>query len=160
MTNQAGFGRRGASAEQSRRVFKTEMNGPVEVLITRRGPSSWKIAGYILAGMIVLGVIGNLLDPETSNTCGFETAQASPAKQQTAPKKCGATLKEFSALQMGTSPATAASIIGCKGEEVSRVAFGGQDTVMLSWPSESFFGSMNATFSNGRLTSKAQLGLD
>lgn len=159
MTNHAGFGRRGVSAEQPRRVLKAEMNGPVEVVITRRGPSGWKIAGYILGGLIVLGVIGNLLDPDT-NTGTVEAAQASPAKQQSTPKKCGATLKEFGALQMGTSPSNAASIIGCKGEEVSRVAFGGHNTVMLSWPSESVFGSMNATFSNGRLTSKAQFGLD
>lgn len=158
MTINAGFGRRGINGEQPRRVFQTEVSGPVEVVITRRGPSKWRIAGYIFGGMIVLGVIGNLLDPDRKGSGTVEVAQAAPAKQ-TATAKCGATLKEFSSLQMGTSPATAASIIGCKGEEVSRVAFGGQETVMLSWPGEAFLSNMNATFSNGKLTAKAQLGL-
>jgi hypothetical protein len=31
---------------------------------------------------------------------------------------------------------------------------------MLSWPGEAFPSNMNATFSNGKLTAKAQLGLD
>lgn len=40
------------------------------------------------------------------------------------------------------------------------MAFGGQETVMLSWQGEAFLSNMNATFINGKLTAKAQLGLE
>ena len=160
MTNQASFGRRGVAAEPPRRRLQTELAGPVEVVITRRGPSKWKIAGYVLGGLFVLGVIGNLIDPDQpTKDMGPTVAAASPAKAS-APKKCGATLKEFSALQIGTSPATAARIIGCPGEEMSRVGFGGQQSVLLSWQGEAFLSSMNATFSDGRMTTKSQFGLE
>jgi hypothetical protein len=76
-------------------------------------------------------------------------------------KDCGATLKEYSALQIGISPARAGAIIGCKGEELSRVSFGGKESVMLTWPGEAgLFSNMNATFSDGRLVAKGQLGLE
>ncbi len=43
MTNQASFGRRGVAAEPPRRRIQTELAGPVEVVITRRGASKGKI---------------------------------------------------------------------------------------------------------------------
>src|SRR5689334_16603888 len=111
MINQAGFGRRGRISEPPRRVFRTEVASPVEVVITRRGPGMWKIAGYLLVTLLVLGVIGHIIDPDKKSPGGVQVAAAAPAKPS-APTKCGATLKEFSALQIGTSPERAASIIG------------------------------------------------
>ena len=90
------------------------------------------------------------------------SATAAPAVvKSTKPRKCGATLREYQALQTGITLGQAIGIIGCNGEEISRVSYGGQETVMVSWPGEtSFFGNMNATFDNDRLVAKGQLGLE
>jgi hypothetical protein len=42
---------------------------------------------------------------------------------------------------------------------MSQVAFGGQETVMVTWPGTGFLSNMNATLDNDRLVAKAQLGL-
>ena len=70
-------------------------------------------------------------------------------------------MREYSSLKPGMSLRHAASIIGCAGEEMSRVSIGGQETVMVSWTGNGgFISNMNATFDNDRLVSKAQLGLE
>jgi hypothetical protein len=164
MTNQAGFGRRGTN-EGSPRVFRTEITQPVEVVVTRPGlKGGWKIAYWIICGLFVMGVANSIQDKMDARATASQTAATTQTAQAVKPKpaaKCGATLKEYMSLSIGISVSDAKRIIGCAGEELSRVAFGGQESVMISWPGEAgLFSNMNATFSSGRLTSKAQLGLE
>jgi hypothetical protein len=158
MINQSTFGRRGPGSNEQR-VFRTQIAEPVEVIITRRGPGRWKIVAYVVGGLFVLGTIGNLAEPEAARRGATDVAEAAPANVEAS--KCRATLKEFTALQIGISPGRAGAIIGCKGEELSRVSFGGKESVMPTWPGEAgLFSNMNATFNDGRLVAKAQLGLN
>jgi hypothetical protein len=63
--------------------------------------------------------------------------------------------------EAGDVAAAGDSIIGCAGEEVSRVSIGGRETVMVSWTGNGgFMSNMNATFDNDHLVAKAQLGLE
>jgi len=53
-----------------------------------------------------------------------------------------------------------AGIIGCPGTEISRVEIDGYSMAIFTWDgTDTFFGNMNATFDNGKLTGKAQMGL-
>jgi hypothetical protein len=120
-------------------------------------------------GQIALGVLGILAGISIlshSNQDGQKAAAlaAKPAvavAQKAPGKRCGATLREYEALQIGITLGQAIGIIGCKGSEMSRVAYGGQETIMVSWPGEEgLFSNMNATFDNDRLVAKGQLGLE
>jgi hypothetical protein len=160
MTDQPSFGRRGRTMPNNQRVFRTEVTQPIEVVVTRRGIRWGRVALYAFGLCFVVGVVGNLTEGKPPLPNIAEPAQVAKVKPEAA-KKCGATLKEYMSLQTGTSAADAARIIGCQGDELSRVAFGDQETVMLTWPGEAgFFSNMNATFRSGRLVAKAQLGLE
>lgn len=69
-------------------------------------------------------------------------------------------MREYLALADGMRIADAERIIGCAGTEMSRASYGGGVTVLLSWPGETgLIANMNATFDDGKLVGKAQLGL-
>jgi hypothetical protein len=155
------FGRRGAALETKTRVLRTEITEPVEVvLVKRKGLTPGRIVLAVVGLMVGYNIVAHAnqgdADPDGSS------ATVTPAVTKTAkPHKCGATLREYQALQTGITLGQAIGIIGCSGEEISRVSYGGQETVMVSWPGETgFFGNMNATFDNDRLVAKGQLGLE
>ena len=155
------FGRRGAASEPSKtRVFRTEIAEPVEVvLVKRKGMTPGRIVLAVIGLMVGYNIVAhaNQRDADPVGT----SATAAPAIAKAKPHKCGATLREYETLQTGISLGQAIGIIGCKGEEISRVSYGGQETVMVSWPGETgYFGNMNATFDNDRLVAKGQLGLE
>lgn len=67
---------------------------------------------------------------------------------------------EFEALSTGITYEKAVEIIGGEGELSSQVDVGGYDTRLYIWKGEGSFGAnANVTFQNGKLVSKAQLGL-
>ena len=69
-------------------------------------------------------------------------------------------MAEFSRLNTGMSYDDASRTIGCRGTELSRVDYGDYSTVMYMWEGTgTLIGNMNATFQNGRLIAKAQMGL-
>jgi hypothetical protein len=71
-----------------------------------------------------------------------------------------ASLDEFNRIQTGMSYAEVCKIIGGEGTELSRTDVAGTSMVIYAWDGNSVAGAnMNATFQNGRLMSKAQMGL-
>ena len=69
-------------------------------------------------------------------------------------------MHESSRLQTGMTTDYVNRIIGRPCTELSRAEFGGSSTVMRMWEGTgSWLGNMNATFQNGRLMAKAQMGL-
>lgn len=112
-----------------------------------------KYAGVALLVLVALAVVRNTGgEPETSASIA-----ASPSAST---EPCGATLAEFYELEIGMSYAAARDIIGCDGEVLSQVSLGGTNSVMVSWNAQTaMFGSMNATFQNGQLVSRAQFRL-
>jgi len=76
-----------------------------------------------------------------------------------APKSCSVSAAQFGALRTGMSYGQATSTLGCAGEEISRSEVGQYLTIMYTWRGSGFVSNMNATFQNGQLMSKAQLGL-
>ena len=77
------------------------------------------------------------------------------------PGECGVTLAAFNKLRSGMSYSQAIRVLGCPGEEMSRVEIPEfPTTVMYTWNGEGGWGAnMNAMFQGGALVSKAQFGL-
>lgn len=98
-----------------------------------------------------------LLDPaaliSTARTAG--TPGAFAAVGHSTPT---VTRAEYEQLAEGISYARAAEIIGAPGEEISRADIAGSSTVMYAWKNSNG-SNMNAMFQNGKLITKAQLGL-
>lgn len=122
--------------------------------MNRRLLTDWgKYAGVLILGLVALTVIRNpAAEPVVTTTADTKVpAVAEP---------CGATLAEFYELEIGMSYVVARDIIGCDGEVLSQVSLGGANSVMVSWNAQTaMFGSMNATFQNGQLVSRAQFRL-
>jgi hypothetical protein len=72
---------------------------------------------------------------------------------------CRVTLTKFYELRDGMSYSQVRNILGCNGTLVSRTEIAGYASAMFSWDGEGFAASMNATFQNGDLVSRAQFGL-
>lgn len=68
------------------------------------------------------------------------------------------TLAEYEQIREGMTYGEVIAVIGSPGEELSRSDMAGYVTVMYSW-SNANGSNMNAMFQNGRLVTKAQLGL-
>jgi len=122
--------------------------------MNRRLLVDWgKYAGAALLVLVALTVIRNSAAEPVVTT----TADASVLAVA---ESCGATLVEFYELEIGMSYVAARDIIGCDGEVISQVSLGGTNSVMVSWNAQTaMFGSMNATFQNGQLVSRAQFRL-
>jgi hypothetical protein len=68
-------------------------------------------------------------------------------------------MANFSQLKTGMTYAQVVKILGKDGEEMSSNEISGIKTVMYKWDGNGFGANMNAMFQNGKLMSKAQLGL-
>lgn len=159
MANQGTFGRRGRSEPRRTQVFIKREEPQEEPRPSRPKMTAGQIA------IAVIGILAGISILSHSNMDGQRAAAAQSAAtaavEKTVPHKCGATLREYETLQAGVTLGQAIGIIGCKGSELSRVSYGGQETVMMSWPGESgLFSNMNATFDNDHLVAKGQLGLE
>lgn len=85
-----------------------------------------------------------------------------PASRATNPTSispgAGLSMDNFNRIQTGMTYSQVVAILGSDGEEISRSDLAGYTTVMYMW--KRWTGAnMNATFQNGRLVSKAQMGL-
>src|SRR5690606_13982312 len=88
------------------------------------------------------------------------TRQAVVPAAKAARDPSAATAQECNRLQTGTTIRDVNRISGCPGTELSRAEFGGSPTVMFMWEGTgSWLGNTNATFQDGRLMAKAQMGL-
>ncbi len=102
--------------------------------------------------------------PQTKTEPPGEPAAAKPAESppQKEHGRLTVTIDDFYAIHEGMTYDEVVEVIGFRGEEVSRASFGGITTVMVAWTNDWAFldaSNMNATFQNGRLIAKAQLGL-
>ncbi|MBI4923272.1 MAG: hypothetical protein HY834_16140 [Devosia nanyangense] len=162
MTIQGTFGRRNAPKGPVQPLQRDSANERVDVAPLRPSGRGRAALLGVVGTLLVLWAIGAGMKahkvPDTSAQSAMVETSASAPK---APEPCEATMKEYSSLTPGMSLRHAASIIGCAGEETSRVSIGGQETVMVSWTGNGgFISNMNATFDNDRLVAKAQLGLE
>ncbi|HIK42144.1 hypothetical protein [Thermoleptolyngbya sp. M55_K2018_002] len=82
----------------------------------------------------------------------FPAAQPSPSVSPAAVTKA-----EFDQVQPGMTLAEVEAILG-KGEEISRSAIAGTETVMYQWTNADF-SNANAMFQDGKLISKSQAQL-
>ncbi|MBI4924114.1 MAG: hypothetical protein HY834_20455 [Devosia nanyangense] len=162
MTIQGTFGRRNARKTAVRAPQRESANERIEVAPLRASGRGRAALLGVVGTFLVLWAIGaGMRAHKAPDTPAQSAAVETSAPARKAPEPCEATMKEYSSLTPGMSLRRAASIIGCAGEEMSRAAIGGQETVMVSWTGNGgFISNMNATFDNDRLVAKAQLGLE
>lgn len=106
--------------------------------------------------VIVIAIIGSSGGESSNNTDTTDNNEV--VTEKNSPK---ISMEEFEALATGITYEEAVEIIGGEGELTSQVDVAGYDTKLYTWEGEGSFGSnANATFQNGKLTSKAQFGLE
>ncbi len=71
---------------------------------------------------------------------------------------CNVRMAQYEALKTGMTIAQANAAVGCDAKEVNRAAIGSFETVGYTWDGPEF-SSLIATFNNGRLAMKMQMGL-
>jgi hypothetical protein len=69
------------------------------------------------------------------------------------------TMAEYDQLKVGITQEAAEKIVGAKATELSQNEISGIKTIMVMWSNNGGISNANATFQNGKLISKAQLGL-
>ena len=122
----------------------------------------WSLIGIIGAPLCIAPFIGNKnKSPNAgSNSVPNKTELLAPAPIEQSKEQTGVNMENYAKLQTGMTYEEVVSILGQQGEEMSSTDMGGYKTVMYKWNGDSGFGAnMNAMFQNGKLVSKAQLGL-
>jgi hypothetical protein len=87
-------------------------------------------------------------------------AIAACCSQALAETECEVTMAQYGQLREGMSYAAAVSVLGCEGEETASSETMGIRMVMYTWYGTTLMGNMNAMFQDGRMVSKAQMGLE
>jgi hypothetical protein len=87
-------------------------------------------------------------------------AASKPVKTAPEPPKstAGVTLDNFNKIKTGMTYAQVVEILGEEGQVISENEISGYKTTMYQWKG-GYVANMNAMFQNGKLISKAQLGL-
>lgn len=111
-----------------------------------------KILKWIGIIFLVLIVIGALSGNKGGSTKSG-TTQTAPAKET------GVTMEKFTSIKEGMTYEEVVGVLGSEGEVMSSNEIAGIKTVMYKWDGASVMSNMNATFQNGKMVSKAQLGL-
>lgn len=79
---------------------------------------------------------------------------------QPGPPGCSVSMADYLSLRAQMTYDRVATILGCRGEEISRSERSGLRTTMYKWRGRGSVGAnMNAMFQNGLMVSKAQSGL-
>ena len=109
--------------------------------------------------VIVVATSFSLLFSVTSCGSSPRSESSSASKVPNPSPLKGVTMANFSQLKTGMTYAQAVKILGKDGEELSSNEISGVKTIMYKWDGNSFASNMNAMFQNGKLISKAQMGL-
>jgi hypothetical protein len=102
---------------------------------------------------------GNKNQQSTESLPSSSSLQGSKSKTSAPSSSTGVTMANFSRLKTGMTYDQVVKILGKDGEEMSSNEISGIKTVMYKWDGDGFGANMNAMFQNGKLMSKAQLGL-
>ena len=113
-----------------------------------------KFLGYMFMLLMAIGVMNNRSHDEVISG---EISQVS-SEFSVANISCAVTAQGYARLQSGDNYATAVAKLGCEGSEISRSDIPDYITVMYMWEGKPLGANMSATFQNGKLISKAQLG--
>jgi uncharacterized lipoprotein YehR (DUF1307 family) len=108
---------------------------------------------------LVLSVSLAACDSTSTTSSSPSSLPGSPSKTSASNSSAGVTMANFSQLKTGMTYAQVVKILGKDGEEMSSNEISGIKTVMYKWDGNGFGANMNAMFQNGKLMSKAQLGL-
>ena len=122
----------------------------------------WSLIGIIGAPLCIAPFAGNKTKSPNagSNSVPNKTELLAPAPVEQSKEQTGVNMQNYTTLQTGMTYEEVVSILGKQGEEMSSTDMGGYKTIMYKWNGDSGFGAnMNAMFQNGKLVSKAQLGL-
>lgn len=116
---------------------------------------------WVIAAIVVIAAAssnGGNDGNGTNNSTTTEENNATTVKETNSAK---ISMEEFESLSTGITYEEAVAIIGGEGTLSSQVDVVGYDTKLYTWEGEGSFGAnANATFQNGKLTSKAQFGLE
>lgn len=111
---------------------------------------------YVAVALVGFALVAGLQRGGDGTADTSTVAAAKPAP----PVRCGATLAEFYDVKPGMAYLDVRDIIGCEGELVSQMEIMGSNHGTVSWDSQhSRFGSLIATFRDGRLVSRTQFNL-
>jgi hypothetical protein len=108
---------------------------------------------------LVLSAFLAACDSTSTTSSSPSSLPGSPSKASASNSSAGVTMANFSQLKTGMTYAQVVKILGKDGEEMSSNEISGIKTVMYKWDGNGFAANMNAMFQNGKLMSKAQLGL-
>lgn len=112
-----------------------------------------KILKWIGIIFLVLIVIGALSGNKGGSNPKSGSTQTVPTKET------GITMEKFTSIKEGMTYEEVVAVLGKEGEVMSSNELAGIKTVMYKWDGASVMSNMNATFQNGKMVSKAQLGL-
>lgn len=73
---------------------------------------------------------------------------------------CYATLEKFNQIQNGMTYKEVTDIIGCEGTLSTESSYGNSSMAIYYWYAKNGISNMNVNIMNGKVTAKAQLGLD
>jgi hypothetical protein len=133
---------------------------------------TWLIVGIIAAALLLiacvitiacLGIIGASEEKGKLETPSVEAPVAPEAETpppETPEPSGGVTLANFNRVETGMNYAEVSAIFGAPGELTAQSELAGYKTEIYTWQATRGFGNATITFSNGKLMSKAQIGLE
>jgi hypothetical protein len=115
------------------------------------------VIGLGVVALFLIGVgIGISKGKSESTQAQIVITPSAPAEEQAVPKEI--TMAQYKTLRDGMTYKQVVKILGREGEEISSDSAGGMKCSMYQWANPDSIANMNATFMNGRLNGKAQLG--
>lgn len=114
----------------------------------------------LIFGLIIaISAFSSMWNGDSSSTTASSGAssQEKPSRQET--KKDYITLDDFNSIETGMSYEEVVAIIGYEGTVLSEVEVMDSKSTMYCWYGKDGISNANVTVSNGKVMSKAQLGL-
>ena len=136
--------------------------------MTRNAKLTMSVAVAFIAGLVMLVIIGppspsdlRASTPDRVETPTFPTpVYSNPTPPAPPALPSGVTYANYQRLETGMSYPEAMAILGSPGIEQSRSEIAGITTVLYTWRVPRGLANMNAMFQDGKLLTKAQMGLD
>ncbi len=132
----------------------------------------WLIIGIIVVAFLLIacvitiacfGIMG-LSEEASKSTVPSPGTPVTPRSEtpvtETPEPSGGVTLASFNKVQTGMTYAEVSEIFGGPGELTAQSEFGGYKSEIYSWEAAKGFGNATVSFMNGKVQSKAQIGLE
>lgn len=128
--------------------------------VCKRRLNTWK---FVLAGIlafvgfcVILGVGSEFVN----TTIDLNEGHTSVTTKKEAKNSPKITMEEFTSIKLGMTYDEVVALIGSKGELMGESGFGDYVMTIYSWEGEGIAAAATITFENGKVSAKAQIGLE